>query len=526
MSQQGTQLVQAVENNNKWPSAAWSKDNIQGKTRIRESLDTWMYKMQEEEPANDDVELQAVPEENRISNQFALPQSMDLHKHPHPSEDHDMEDTRMGVSLDQQASSSLSGAVSAGFRFSSVDISPTKQKHFEGGKKAASEIAEATALAKSVTEQAAKVVKQVEEMANRMEVILGKVSVAEARADKAEKEEARLREKVRDAEDQARTACEEADKWVDDANRRLKDIQRKVDEVLEKASLADKRADNAEAELTRFKARLSAALTMMIVDDEAGNNGGTSKRDDQRLDHVVGQNQSPSHSNRKSAAGNKEVPPPRKFGRPLAGGSDVGVKSLNKWSEGCLEYGPSNCKSGNGVPASGSDGEDEEMRWSNPPTHIRKQINAFMSMQKDKDIISTELATEKEVREYDDGVRDGPLLQPMRPYLTGQLKCGWNRALCQLFIEHWEKQYWCELDKGGLNFLREKFEDAYHTQGYAQEAAEISQESRGGGKGKTIVEKEWSQRQTLDRLENHMFLYDEESQWFDQPSVEAIAWDD
>ncbi|KAF8886710.1 hypothetical protein CPB84DRAFT_1749902 [Gymnopilus junonius] len=494
-------------------------------------------------PANDDVELQAVPEENRISNQFALPQSMDLHsdsprrlfltshlrlhlphhallnatplillrltllgsdftfttpEHPHPSEDHDMEDTRMGVSLDQQASSSLSGAVSAGFRFSSVDISPTKRKHFEGGK-------------------------------SKDGGYPRKVSVAEARADKAEKEEARLREKVRDAEDQA-------------------EDRSKVDEVLEKASLADKRADNAEAELTRFKARLSAAPTICPTDsievtmeapetDTAGSENQRRVRWDDKLtgntslevrkavedtamdsdddvdlhlairsddEEDLEIDERSKGKQRETIISTSTVTLPRmivddeagnnggtkNFGRLLAGRSDVGIKLLNKQSEGCLEYGPSNCKSGNGVPASGSDGEDEESEVEQPTSNSQsKEQNRSNNQRR----TTSESASEDE-DEDDHLMRD--LDRKYAQYPRKKKSFHAHKKTDQHFYEHAEGQG----QSSPLSLQqRRNLKSPIDTQGYAQEAAEISQESRGGGKGKTIVEKEWSQRQTLDR---------------------------
>ncbi|KDR76615.1 hypothetical protein GALMADRAFT_139528 [Galerina marginata CBS 339.88] len=67
---------------------------------------------------------------------------------------------------------------------------------------------------------------------------------------------------------------------------------------------------------------------------------------------------------------------------------------------------------------------------------VRDSMNRLMHIQKDKDVILVESATEEEVEEFDEGTIMVPELDPMRPFLESSKSNIWNNALCDMFTAH------------------------------------------------------------------------------------------
>jgi hypothetical protein len=90
-------------------------------------------------------------------------------------------------------------------------------------------------------------------------------------------------------------------------------------------------------------------------------------------------------------------------------------------------------------------------------------MNELLDISKNDDIINIELATREEVDSYENGDEDEPTLQPMRPYLEGNLLVQWNNRLCELFIEHLADKKGWELTDSARNILETAFENRLST---------------------------------------------------------------
>ena len=90
-------------------------------------------------------------------------------------------------------------------------------------------------------------------------------------------------------------------------------------------------------------------------------------------------------------------------------------------------------------------------------------MNELLGMSKNDDIINIDLATREEVESYENGDTDEPPLQPMRPYLDGDVLVEWNNRLCELFVAHLaEKKGW-ELTDPIRDVLETAFENRLST---------------------------------------------------------------
>jgi len=83
-------------------------------------------------------------------------------------------------------------------------------------------------------------------------------------------------------------------------------------------------------------------------------------------------------------------------------------------------------------------------------------MNRLMGIEKDKEISGVDCATEEEVDEFEEGTTTAPELCPMHPYLNSARHTSWNDALCEMFVEHFEKEEGVELtpdNKGTIEIM-------------------------------------------------------------------------
>jgi hypothetical protein len=86
-------------------------------------------------------------------------------------------------------------------------------------------------------------------------------------------------------------------------------------------------------------------------------------------------------------------------------------------------------------------------------------MNRLMGIGKDKEIFKVVCATEKEIKEFEEGTATGPDLCPMRPYLNSTRHTSWNDALCDMFVEHFEKEEGTELTPDNKTTIENMFLD-------------------------------------------------------------------
>ena len=72
-------------------------------------------------------------------------------------------------------------------------------------------------------------------------------------------------------------------------------------------------------------------------------------------------------------------------------------------------------------------------------------MNRLMGIKKDKEISGVDCAMEEEVDEFEEGTTTAPKICPMHPYLNSTQHTSWNDALCEMFVEHFEKEEGVEL---------------------------------------------------------------------------------
>jgi hypothetical protein len=90
-------------------------------------------------------------------------------------------------------------------------------------------------------------------------------------------------------------------------------------------------------------------------------------------------------------------------------------------------------------------------------------MNELLGISKNDDIINIDLATSEEVDNYENGYEDEPPLQPMCPYLKGNLLVEWNNRLCELFVEHLADKKGWELTDPATEVLETAFENRLST---------------------------------------------------------------
>jgi len=95
-----------------------------------------------------------------------------------------------------------------------------------------------------------------------------------------------------------------------------------------------------------------------------------------------------------------------------------------------------------------------------PQTSVRKMMNGLMGMKRDVDIVDVDLATEDEVTAFERGDvgSTDPDLQPLRPYLEGNVRCGWNSSLGEMFLVHWEENQGERLGAEEARAIEDRFE--------------------------------------------------------------------
>jgi hypothetical protein len=84
-------------------------------------------------------------------------------------------------------------------------------------------------------------------------------------------------------------------------------------------------------------------------------------------------------------------------------------------------------------------------------------MNRLMKIENDKDISRVDCATEEEVDGYEEGSTAAPELCPMRPYLNSSRRTNWNDLLCELFVEHFEKDEGFELTQASKEAIEKLF---------------------------------------------------------------------
>jgi len=87
-------------------------------------------------------------------------------------------------------------------------------------------------------------------------------------------------------------------------------------------------------------------------------------------------------------------------------------------------------------------------------------MNELMGMKRDNDIVDKDLATEEEVMAFENGDEGStaPELQPLRPYLEGNLRCSWNATLCEMFLQQWEESQEERLTVEKSRAIEDRFE--------------------------------------------------------------------
>lgn len=67
-------------------------------------------------------------------------------------------------------------------------------------------------------------------------------------------------------------------------------------------------------------------------------------------------------------------------------------------------------------------------------------MNQLMKITADAEIHKVDCATEEEADDFENGENDGPLLDPMRPYLETGRNTKWNYELCEAFVQYFETE--------------------------------------------------------------------------------------
>jgi hypothetical protein len=109
-------------------------------------------------------------------------------------------------------------------------------------------------------------------------------------------------------------------------------------------------------------------------------------------------------------------------------------------------------------------------------------MNRLMDIKQDKDVFDIETATREEIEGFEEGTKDPPTLDPMRPFIQTSSRNSWNESLCELFIEQFQAEQ-------GMNLTTEEseeIEDMFH--------ARLGRLTR-----KWQEDKKYSKRQVLER---------------------------
>ncbi len=86
-------------------------------------------------------------------------------------------------------------------------------------------------------------------------------------------------------------------------------------------------------------------------------------------------------------------------------------------------------------------------------------MNKLLAIDSNNGIIDIDLATADEVEDFANGTGDAPRLEPMCPYLEGQLLVEWNTTLCELFIKHLAKTEGWEITNHERDILETAFKN-------------------------------------------------------------------
>ena len=62
-------------------------------------------------------------------------------------------------------------------------------------------------------------------------------------------------------------------------------------------------------------------------------------------------------------------------------------------------------------------------------------MNHFMDIKQDKDVFDIETMIREEMKGFEEGAEDPPMLDPMCPFIQTSSHNSWNKSLCKLFIE-------------------------------------------------------------------------------------------
>jgi hypothetical protein len=86
-------------------------------------------------------------------------------------------------------------------------------------------------------------------------------------------------------------------------------------------------------------------------------------------------------------------------------------------------------------------------------------MNRLLNISTDAEIHKVDCATEEEADDFEDGQTVGPELDPMRPYLDTGRHTRWNDEICELFVEHFQKEEEVTFTKRDTEMVEDMFND-------------------------------------------------------------------